>query len=184
MRGRRRPSVAAPSTRRSRPGSYVPPALPAVAPTSGPYDFLFDRGAFFSTGIRPNPTIKAAWDNCQPIDYAINVDLAENDAQIEVLIASIEEMEQYTGIDFRYRGVTSAGMNIDDQILLPESFNPRPPHKYLPPMAGGGDVDFVDRLLQRRGHARAGRRRDRRRWFASSGHRRQTVGPSRCAASL
>ena len=125
------------------PGSYVPPPLPAAAPTSGPYDFLFDRGAFFSTGVRPNPTIKAAWDTCQPIDYALNVDLAENDQQIQVLIDSIEEMEQYTGIDFRFAGATSAGMNIDDEILLPELLSPRPPHKYLPPRAGGGDVDLV-----------------------------------------
>ncbi len=125
------------------PGNYVPAHLPAVAPTSGPYDFLFDRGAFFRNGFRPNPTIKAAWDSCQPIDYALNVDLADNDAQIQVLIDSIEEMEFYTGIDFRYRGVTSAGMNLDDQIVLPESFSPEPPYKYLPPMAGGGEVDFV-----------------------------------------
>jgi len=125
------------------PGNYVPAELPSVAPTSGPYDFLFDRGAFFATGTRPDPTIKAAWDSCQPIDYALNVDLAENDAQVQVLIDSIEEMELYTGIDFRYGGVTSAGMNIDDQILLPESFFPQPPHKYLPPMTGGGEVDLV-----------------------------------------
>ena len=42
------------------PGSFVPDPLPAVAPTSGPYDFLFDRGAFIADGSRPNPTIKAA----------------------------------------------------------------------------------------------------------------------------
>ncbi len=125
------------------PGNFVPPPLPGAAPTTGPYDFLFDRGTFFETGIRPNPTVKAAWDPCQPMDYAINVDLAENDQQIQMLIDSIEEMELYTGIDFRYGGVTSAGMNIDDPILLPESFDPRPPFKYLPPRTGGGDVDFV-----------------------------------------
>ncbi len=125
------------------PGSFAPDPLPATAPTTGPYDFLFDRGSFFSTGIRPNPTIKAAWDNCVPIDYALNVDLAENDMQIQVLIDSIEEMELYTGIDFRYAGVTSAGMNVDDEIVLPESFSPQPPYKYLPPKPGGGDVDVV-----------------------------------------
>ena len=125
------------------PGSYVPPPLPASAPTSGPYDFLFDRGAFFSFGIRPNPTIRAAWDNCRPIDYALNIDLAESDAQIQVLIDSIEEMELYTGIDFRYAGVTSAGMNIDDEILLPESFAPQAPYKYLPTMPSGGEADLV-----------------------------------------
>jgi hypothetical protein len=125
------------------PGSYVPDPLPPVAPTTGPYDFLFDRGAFLATGVRPNPTIKAAWENCRPIDYALNVDLADNDAQIQVLIDSIEEMELYTGIDFRYGGVTSAGMNIDDEILLPESIFPQPPYKYLPPMTGGGEADLV-----------------------------------------
>ena len=125
------------------PGSYVPPALPGAAPTNGPYDFLFDRGAFASAGVRPNPTIRAAWDNCQPLDYALNVDLAENDAQVQVLIDSIEEMELYSGIDFRYAGVTSAGMNIDDPILLPEDFRPQPPYQYLPPKPGGGTVDLV-----------------------------------------
>jgi hypothetical protein len=125
------------------PGSFVPAALPPLAPTTGAYDFLFDRGVFFSSGIRPNPTIKAAWDSCRSIDYGLNVDLAENDAQIQVLIDSIEEMERYAGIDFRFGGVTSAGMNIDDQILLPESFSPQPPYKYLPPMTGGGEVDLV-----------------------------------------
>jgi len=126
------------------PGSFVPADLPGAAATTGPYDFLFDRGRFFSTGFRPNPTIRAAWDNCRPLYYALNVDVAENDAQIEVLITSIEEMEQYSGIDFRYAGVTSAGMNIDNEIYFPESQNPRPPHKYLPPMPGGaGEVDVV-----------------------------------------
>ena len=99
---------------------------------------------------RPNPTIKAAWDNCQPIDYAINVDLADNDAQIQMLIDSIEEIERYTGIDFRYVGVTSAGMNIDDQILLPESFSPKPPYKYLPTMDRRRRRRSRDRVLQPR----------------------------------
>ncbi len=125
------------------PGSYVPAALPPLAPTSGPYDFLFDRGEFFSTGARPDPTIRAAWDNCQPINYALNIDLAANDAQIQTLIDSIEEVEQYSGIDFRYGGVTSAGTNIDDQILIPEMFPTQLPYKYLPPLASGGEADLV-----------------------------------------
>jgi len=123
------------------PGSFVPDPLPGSSPTTGPYDFLFDRGAFFATGSRPDPSIKAAWDNCAPLRYAINIDLAENDAQIEVLIASIEEMEVSTGIDFQYGGVTSAGMNIDDLIILPEA---GAPFKYLPPDDNGADaVDLV-----------------------------------------
>ena len=59
------------------------------------------------------------------------------------MIDSIEEMELYTGIDFRYAGVTSAGMNIDDQILLRENFIPQPPYQYLPAKPGGGTVDLV-----------------------------------------
>jgi hypothetical protein len=125
------------------PGTFVPEALPGSAPVSGPYDFLFDRGAFTRSGVRPSPTVTAAWDNCQALRYALNVDVAQNDAQIAVLIESIEEMELYTGIDFQFDGVTSAGMNIDDEILLPEEFSPPLPYKYLPQAAGSGEVDLV-----------------------------------------
>lgn len=124
------------------PGEFVPDALPGASPTTGPYDFLFDRGTFFATGSRPNPTIKAAWENCFPLRYALNVDLAENDAQIAVLIESVEEMEAATGIDFQFGGVTSAGMNIDDPIILPEAVGA--PFMYLPPDDdGAGSVDLV-----------------------------------------
>lgn len=124
------------------PGTFVPELLPASAPTSGPFDFLFDRGAFGSSGQRPNPTIKAAWDNCSPVRYALNIDLAENDEQIAMLIRSIEEIEAGTGIDFQFGGVTSAGMNIDDPILLPERNDD--PFMYLPPDdSGNGSVDLV-----------------------------------------
>lgn len=125
------------------PGVFEPTALPGSAPVSGPYDFLFDRGSFVRTGVREIPTIKAAWNNCQVIRYALNIDLAQNDAQIAVLIESIEEMELYTGIDFQFDGVTSAGMNIEDEILLPEGFDPALPYKYLPPTTSGGEVDLV-----------------------------------------
>lgn len=117
------------------PGDLVPEPL-AAAPPVEPYDFLFDRNYYLSSGQRPNPTLDTAYDACAPIRYALNVDLA-NDQQIEDLIASIETVEEYTGIDFRFAGVTSAGMNIDDEILLPEAFEPRLPYRYLPP---GADV--------------------------------------------
>ena len=136
------PTGGAAVTKILAPGSFTPAALPGASPTTGPYDFLFDRGAFFSSGIRPNPTIKAAWDNCFTIRYGLNIDLAENDQQIAVLIAAIEEMEAGTGIDFRFGGVTSAGMNIDDPLILPELTNA--PFMYLPPDDNGsGPVDLV-----------------------------------------
>ena len=99
------------------PGEFVPGALPAASPTNGPYDFLFDRGQFFGTGQRANPTIKAAWAVCQPIRYALNVDEAEDNLHIQVMIDSIEEMEAAIGIDFQFAGVTSAGMNVADALL-------------------------------------------------------------------
>ncbi len=129
-------------TKTVAPGSLAPDALPAASPTSGPYDFLFDRGAFFATGSRPDPTIKAAWENCFPLRYALNVDLAENDQQIQVLIDSVEEMETATGIDFQFAGVTSAGMNIADPLILPEATDA--PFQYLPPDDNGtSSVDLV-----------------------------------------
>ena len=125
------PTGGAAVTKTVAPGTFIPGALPGVSPTNGPYDFLFDRGEFFATGVRPSPTIKAAWENCFPIRYALNVDLAENDEQIQVLIDSVEEMEAATGIDFQFGGVTSAGMNIDSPLILPESTGA--PFMYLPP---------------------------------------------------
>jgi hypothetical protein len=117
------------------PGSFVPAPL-GEPPAAGPYDFLFDRSRYLSTGVRPNPTIASRYDACAPIRYALNVDIAD-DAAIADLITSIEEVERYTGIDFDYAGVTSAGMVIDDEILLPEAFSPMLPYRYLPP---GADV--------------------------------------------
>jgi hypothetical protein len=142
------PAPSPVGTRLVEPGSLVPSALPGSQPAPGPYDFLFDRGTYTATGGRPNPTIAASWPNCVPIRYAINVDLAESDAQVQVLIDSIEEMEFYTGVDFQYAGITSAGMNIDGPILLPETYTPEltdrtsdsqasAPFKYLPPDSNG-----------------------------------------------
>lgn len=121
------------------PATVVPEPLPDSAPTEGPYDFLFDRQMFFESGSRPNPTVRTAWPVCRPFRYALNVDLAENDDQIQILIDSVEEIERYSGIDFQYAGVTSAGMNLDDPILFPESFRPEAPFKYLPPDPNGAD---------------------------------------------
>jgi hypothetical protein len=142
------PVTGALSTRLVSPGSFVPGALPATQPASGPYDFLFDRGAYTATGARPNPTVAVSWPTCAPIRYALNVDLAQNDAQVQVLINSIEEVERSTGIDFQYAGITSAGLNIDDPVLLPEAFTTdlrnrtsesQSPatYKYLPPDSNG-----------------------------------------------
>ena len=126
------------------PVDVVPSPLPGTSPTNGPYDFLFDRGVFFSEGVRPNPTIMASWDNCFPLRYALNVDLAENDEQIQVLIDSVEEIEAGTGIDFQFAGVTSAGMNIANELIIPENFRPTLPFMYLPPDDNGaGPVDLV-----------------------------------------
>ncbi|MFK7919849.1 MAG: hypothetical protein AB8G14_17370 [Ilumatobacter sp.] len=123
------------------PGTFVPDPL-ITAPPNAPYDFLFERGRFAATGARLNPPIRAAWDNCRPIRYALNIDLAENDEQVDILIKSIEEVEAGTGIDFQFAGVTSAGMNIDDPILLPEDGGF--PFQYLPPDDNGsGLVDLV-----------------------------------------
>ena len=130
------------------PGSFVPEPLGA-APGEGPYDFLFDRGAFTATGQRPSPTLQAQWPTCQPIRYALNIDLAETNEQVEVLISSIESVEAATGIDFQFAGVTSSGLNIDNPILLAENFNEQlgqrligqdpAPFKYLPPDNNGQD---------------------------------------------
>ncbi len=117
----------------------LPPRLPggdANRPTSGPYDFLFDRG---------NPTqvppIKVAWDACRPIRYALNVDRA-TDEQIATLIDSIKHLELSTGIDFQFAGVTSAGLNIDSDLILAASRGL--PFRYLPPDDdGSGPVDVV-----------------------------------------
>jgi hypothetical protein len=129
--------------------------LGAAQPAAGPYDLLFDRGAFTGTGVRPNPTIAATWPNCVPMRYALNVDLADNDAQVAVLIDAIEEVELATGIDFQFAGVTSAGMNVEEPILLPETYTTtlsrrtaasQPPaeFKYLPPDSNGAnEVDMV-----------------------------------------
>ena len=115
------------------PGDFVPTPLGA-APQNGPYDFIFDRSAYRSTGRRPNPTMDLRFATCEPIRYALNVDLA-NDAQVVDMITAIENVERATGADFRFAGVTSAGMNIDEKILLAERFDL--PHRYLPP---GADV--------------------------------------------
>ncbi len=136
------PTGSAAVTKVVTPGSFTPGSLPATAPTDGPYDFLFDRATFFRTGRRNSPTDKTAWSTCRPLRFALNVDLAENDEQIEAVIDSIEEMEAATGIDFQFGGVTSAGMNIDEPIILPELTGA--PFKYLPTDDNGNDeVDLV-----------------------------------------
>ena len=149
------PPVGGTTTRLVEPGDFEPDALPSSRPKSGPYDFLFDRALYTASSRRPSPTIKVGWPTCAPIRYALNVDLAENDKQVQILIDSIEQVEQYTGIDFQYGGVTSSGMNLDSPLLLPESFTPQlrertsnsqapAPFKYLPPDDNGADsVDLV-----------------------------------------
>ena len=136
------PAGEAPVDKTVDPIDVVPDPLPATPPTSGPYDFLYDRRQFEIQGVRPSPTIEASWENCFPLRYALNVDLAENDAQIQVLIDSVDEMEAATGIDFQFAGVTSAGMNVNPRLLVPELTND--PFMYLPPDDNGtGPVDLV-----------------------------------------
>ncbi|MEM1335762.1 MAG: hypothetical protein AAGG08_20130, partial [Actinomycetota bacterium] len=129
-------------TKNIRISTFVPDRPDGAArPVSAPFDFLFDRGDLGPGGSRPDPTLRVAWDACAPIRYALNVDIA-NDAQIEILISSIEETERATGIDFQYAGVTSAGLNVADEVILADSFDL--PFKYLPPDDDGtGDVDVV-----------------------------------------
>lgn len=119
------------------PSTFVPEPLGAQ-PDNEPYDFLFDRQDFRATGVRPNPTKAVAYRACDPIRYALNIDIADDDA-IADLFTSIEEVERYSGVDFQYAGVTSAGMNLADDLLQPERADPQPdlPYKYLPP---GADV--------------------------------------------
>ena len=121
----------------------APPVRPdgGARPQSAPYDFLFDRGELLFTGSRPAPTLRVAWDACRPIRYALNVDLADDD-QIEILISSIKHAESMSGIDFQFAGVTSAGLNLENEVLLADSLGQ--PYKYLPPDDdGSGDVDVV-----------------------------------------
>lgn len=115
------------------PGSFAPSPL-GSAPSAMPYDFLFDRGRYVNNGFRPNPTINTRFSACAPVRYAINVDLAD-DAAIADMIASIEQLEQATGIDFQYAGATSAGHNVERELLLPEGFTPELPYQFLPPDA-------------------------------------------------
>ena len=115
------------------PGAFVPAPLGA-APANGPYDFIFDRSRYRSTGVRPDPTLDLRFATCEPVRYALNIDLA-NDAQVADMITAIENVERATGADFQFAGVTSAGMNIDERILLAERFDL--PYRYLPP---GADV--------------------------------------------
>lgn len=119
------------------PGSFVPDSL-GPQPANGPYDFLFDRQQLLDDGVRPNPTAMVSYNACDPIRYALNIDIA-TDEEITDMITSIERAELRSGIDFQYAGVTSAGMNISDDILQPEQRDPAPdlPYKYLPP---GADV--------------------------------------------
>ena len=129
----------------TRPTKVIPADGPAPArlaggaanrPPSGPYDFLFDRGQ-----PTESPPIKVAWDACRPIRYALNVDRA-SDQQIATLIDSIKHIELSTGIDFQYGGVTSAGLNIDTELILAASNGQ--PFRYLPPDDdGSGPVDVV-----------------------------------------
>ncbi|WP_420451497.1 hypothetical protein [Ilumatobacter sp.] len=123
--------------------SIVPAPLPATPASAGPYDLLKDRAAFLDIGLRPNPTLKLSWAACRPFRYALNIDLARSDAQIAVLVEAIEEVEEATGIDFQFAGVTSAGMNLDTPLVWPESFDRDLPFRYLPPDPAGGVVDGV-----------------------------------------
>jgi hypothetical protein len=125
------------------PGSFDPAPLGPM-PAVGPYDFIQDRSFLLTNGRRANPTIRVAWRACggNPVlRYALNVDLAQNDQQIAAVIDAIEDIERYSGVDFRFGGVTSAGMNLDNRNLLP---NDGDPYTYLPPDdVGGGLVDVV-----------------------------------------
>ncbi|MFK8024658.1 MAG: hypothetical protein AB8G26_11920, partial [Ilumatobacter sp.] len=90
------PSGTAAVTKTVDPGSFDPAPLGAE-PTAGPYDLLLDRATALSTGTRPNPTIKVAWRVCGPnptLRYALNIDIADNDAQIAALISAIEDVER------------------------------------------------------------------------------------------
>lgn len=121
------------ATKTIDPSSFVPAPL-GPAPAAMPYDFLFDRSRLISTGARPNPTINTRFSACEPIRYAINIDLADNEA-IADIFAAVEALERATGIDFQYAGATSGGINVDNRILLPEGFNPPLPYRFLPPQA-------------------------------------------------
>ena len=126
------------ATKTVDPGTFVPAKLPG-APAPGPYDFLQAQREFFITGERKEPVLDFAYDACAPIRYALNVDLA-NDEQIADLITSIEAVEAASGVDFQFAGVTSAGMNIDSEIIEPENprlFDEPLPYRYLPP---GADI--------------------------------------------
>jgi len=129
-------------TKNIRVSTFVPTRPNGAArPGSAPYDFLFDRSELLTTGSRPSPRLQVAWNACRPIRYALNVDLAD-DAQIELLVQSIEHVESVSGLDFQYAGLTSAGLNIDNEVLLADAFGL--PFKYLPPDDdGSGDVDVV-----------------------------------------
>ncbi|MEL6893307.1 MAG: hypothetical protein AAFP84_17070 [Actinomycetota bacterium] len=138
-------------TKTIRESTFVPTRLDGTnRPGSAPYDWLFERGLLFGFGDRtstapgiPVRPVRVAWDACQPIRYALNVDLA-TDEQIEVLIASIEEVEEWTGIDFQFAGVTSGGLNVADEVVNPEAASPPLPFQYLPPDDdGSGPVDVV-----------------------------------------
>ena len=56
--------------------------------------------------------------------------MADED-QIEVLVSSIEEVEMFTGIDFQFAGVTSAGLDVSNEVLLADALGL--PYQYLPP---------------------------------------------------
>lgn len=130
-------------SKRIVPGSFDPDPLGGPPPI-GPYDFIEDRGFLLRNGVRPDPTIRVAWRACGPdptLRYALNIDLAQNDEQIAALISGIEDIELYSGIDFQFGGVTSAGMNLSGENLIPTE---EQPYTYLPPDDdGSGVVDIV-----------------------------------------
>ena len=121
-----------------------PAPLPGSPPTDGPYDLLKDRADYLARGARPRPTERLSWPPCAPLRYMLNVDLARSDAQVQVLVDAVAELEALSGIDLQYAGVTSAGLNLDRELLFPESVRAGLPFKYLPPDPNGrGDVDAV-----------------------------------------
>lgn len=78
------------------------PRLPAY-PGAGTQAFLFES---FSGSV-------ARWDPCDVLEYWVNVDDAPNQQAIDSMNAAIRTVEEATGIDFVYRGTTSAGTSLD-----------------------------------------------------------------------
>ena len=78
------------------------PQIPSY-PGAGAKQFLFET---FSGSV-------ARWDPCDALEYRVNVDDAPNQQAIDSMNAAIRTVEEATGIDFVYRGTTSAGTDLD-----------------------------------------------------------------------